>query len=152
MKARVNLSTLTRASTERAVQLQQAINENTLDKKLLELVKIRVSQLNGCAYCLHLHVADALKLGETQPRLFVVAAWHESTLFSAAERAALAWAEQLTRVSQDGAPDALFDALKAHFSEIEIAALTDEIAMINFWNRRAIGLGYVHPSESAAHS
>ena len=94
-----------------------------------------------------MHTHDARKHGETETRIFVLAGWRESRLFNTKERAALAWAESLTHVAERAAPDALFDDLKASFSDREIAALTMAVAMVNLWNRFAIGLGSVHPNE-----
>ena len=148
MKARLNAYQITPEVTQQAVRFQEAVDGVGVDKRLAELVKIRVSQINGCAYCLHMHTHDARKAGESEGRLEVVAAWRESTLFSAKERAALAWAEALTNVGRDGAPQAIYDELKSLFSDKEIVGLTATIAIINYWNRMAIGLASIHPSES----
>ena len=133
---------------QQATLLQRSIDAVGLDRKLVELVKIRASQLNGCAYCLHSHTQDALKLGETPTRIFLLSAWRESTLFSARERAALAWTDRLTLIAQNIETEALFSDLKALFTDEEIAVLNSTIAMINLWNRWAIGLGYVHAAEN----
>jgi AhpD family alkylhydroperoxidase len=115
-----------------------------LPKRLIELVKMRASQINCCAYCLDVHARDARKAGETEQRLYLLNAWRESPLFSPAERAALAWTEALTNVSQTHAPDADYVALRQHFSDKEIVDLTYLIGMINLWNRLAVGMRYVH--------
>jgi AhpD family alkylhydroperoxidase len=115
-----------------------------LPKRLIELVKMRASQINGCAYCLDVHAKDARKAGETEQRLYLLNAWRESPLYSPAERAALAWTEALTNVSQTHAPDADFEALRPHFSDKEIVDLTYLVGMINLWNRLAVGMRYVH--------
>ncbi|HWZ36798.1 MAG TPA: carboxymuconolactone decarboxylase family protein [Bradyrhizobium sp.] len=125
----------------RAVEVYLA--SSGLPKNLIELVKLRASQINGCAYCLDVHSRDARKAGETEPRLYLLNAWRESPHYSPAERAALAWTEALTSVAETRAPDADYDALRAHFSDKEIVDLTYLIGMINFWNRLAIGLRYV---------
>jgi AhpD family alkylhydroperoxidase len=114
-----------------------------LPKRLIELVKMRASQINGCAYCLDVHSKDARKAGETEQRLYLLNAWRGSPAFSPAERAALAWTEALTRVGESRAHDADFEALRPHFSDKEIVDLTYLIGMINFWNRLAIGMRYV---------
>ncbi len=111
----------------------------SIDKKLQELIKMRVSQINGCAFCLDMHATEARKLGESQQRLDCLPAWGECNLFDAAERAALGWAEALTDVSHTHAPDDDYDALVPHFSEQQIVDLTLVVAMINAWNRIAIG-------------
>lgn len=129
--------------------LETKLAESGLEKSLLELVKTRVSQINGCAYCLHMHVTDARKGGESEMRLHLLAAWRESTLFSAREGAALAWAESLTRIADTGAPDADYEAMAAQFSEAEQVALTFAIGAINTWNRVAVGFRMTHPAEAA---
>jgi len=113
-----------------------------LPKRLIELVKFRASQINGCAYCLDVHSKDARKAGETEQRLYLLDAWRESPHYTPAERAALAWTESLTRVAETHAPDADYAALRDHFSDKEIVDLTYLIGMINFWNRLAIGMRY----------
>ena len=121
--------------------------DKNLDAKLLALVKVRASQINGCAFCLHMHSEQALKLGEEPSRLLLLDAWHESALYSERERAALAWTDALTRISETHAPDADFDCLRRHFSEAEVATLSIAIAMINAWNRLAIGARAQHPAD-----
>jgi AhpD family alkylhydroperoxidase len=121
------------------VALGAAAEAAGLDKRLIELVKLRASQINGCAYCLHMHAADARKLGESQERLDVLAAWREAGCFSAREEAALAWTEALTLIAKHAGQDEAYDALAANFSEAEIAGLTAAILAINGWNRLAIG-------------
>jgi len=120
-----------------------------LDHKLIALVKTRVSQINGCAYCLHMHTEEARKLGESAVRLHLLDAWHESNLYSARERAALAWAEALTNVAATRAPDPVYDEARRHFAEKELADLSIVIAMINAWNRLAIGSRSLHPADVA---
>ncbi len=120
-----------------------------LDHKLQLLVKTRVSQINGCAYCLHMHTEDARKLGETEARLYLLDAWRESNLYTARERAALAWAESLTHIAETHAPDAVYDEARRNFSEKELADLSIVIAMINAWNRLSIGSRAVHPGDLA---
>jgi AhpD family alkylhydroperoxidase len=121
--------------------------DRTVDAKLLALVKVRASQINGCAYCLHMHSEHALKLGESTARLLLLDAWQESALYSERERAALAWTDSLTRISQTHAPDSDFERVRGNFSEEELTALSIAIAMINAWNRLAIGARAEHPSD-----
>jgi AhpD family alkylhydroperoxidase len=111
----------------------------TLEHSLLELVKIRASQINGCANCLNMHTADARKAGESEQRIYLLSAWHEAPCFSSRERAALAWTDALTSVSTARAPDAIYAALAAEFSEQERVELTLMINVINGWNRIAVG-------------
>ena len=121
-----------------------------LPKRLIELVKMRASQINGCAYCLDVHSKDARKAGETEQRLYLLNAWRESPLFSPAERAALGWTEALTNVSQTCAPDSDYEAMRAQFSESEAVNLTMLIGAINAWNRVAIGFRAIHPVKAKA--
>lgn len=132
------------------LQLQAAIEATGVDKKLFELVKIRASQINACAFCINMHTLDARKLGISEQRIYLLPAWRESTVYDARERALLAWTEALTLISQHGAPQDLYEELKKHFSDKEIIGITAAISMINFWNRMAIGSGKVHPSEKRA--
>lgn len=127
----------------------------SIDIKLLHLVKLRASQINGCAYCIDMHSKDALAAGEPVHRLLCLDAWRESPFYNDAERAALAWTDALTLVQQTNAPDADFAALKDHFSEQQIADLSWAIAAINAWNRIAIGFRSVpgvYQPPKAAHS
>lgn len=122
------------------IALEVALGKRGLDPALVNLVKLRASQINGCSYCVDSHSSDARKAGEAERRLYAVAAWHESPFFSARERAALAWTESLTLLPDTHAPDADYDALCAHFSETERVDLTLVIGAINIWNR--IGVGF----------
>lgn len=115
-----------------------------LEHSLLELVKIRASQINGCANCLNMHTRDARAAGETEQRIYVLSAWHEAPFFSDRERAALAWTEALTSVATARAPAHVYDELKAHFSAAEQVQLTLMINVINGWNRIAVGFELFH--------
>lgn len=119
--------------------LEAAVNKLGLEPALLELVKLRSSQLNGCAYCVDLHSSDARKRGESERRLHAVAVWRESPFFTDRERAALAWTESLTLLSQTRAPDADYEWLSSQFDERERVNLTVAINAINGWNRLAVG-------------
>jgi AhpD family alkylhydroperoxidase len=119
-----------------------------LERSLIELVKMRASQINGCAYCLDKHSRDARRAGESEQRLYLLDAWDESPLYTPRERAALAWTEAVTRIADTHAPDAAYDGLRPHFSEKEIVDLTMLIGMINLWNRIAIGFRYQPPVEA----
>ena len=122
-------------------QLQLSIQTRKagLDPKLLDLLDLRISQLNGCAYCMDMHSADLLKRRESPRRLAVLGAWRETDLFTPAEQAALAWAEALTNLTRHPDMDGPFEALKAHFSETQIVALTFAAVSINGWNRLGVG-------------
>jgi AhpD family alkylhydroperoxidase len=119
-----------------------------LEHSLIELVKMRASQINGCAYCLDKHSKDARQAGESEQRLYLLDAWEESPVYTPRERAALAWTEAVTRIADTHAPDAAYDALRPHFTEKEIADLTILVGMINLWNRVAIGFRYELPVEA----
>lgn len=121
------------------IALEGAIGKLGLDPLLIDLVKLRASQINGCAFCVDMHSSDARKKGETERRLYAVAVWRDTPFFSPRERAALAWTEALTRVSETRAPDEDYEALRAHFSEAEMVNLTLVIGAINIWNRLSIG-------------
>lgn len=113
--------------------------KKSVEPALLHLIKLRASQINGCAYCIDMHWKDARADGESEERLYMLDGWHESTLYTDRERAVLAWTESLTKVSQTHAPDEVFDAVRSHFSDQDLANLTWAIAAINAWNRIAIG-------------
>jgi AhpD family alkylhydroperoxidase len=117
-----------------------ALHRCGLDKKLIDLVFQRVSQINGCAYCVDLHGRDLRAAGESPERLDSIAAWHESPYFTDREKAALAWAESLTHVAATHAPDDVYENVRRHFSEVETANLTYAIALMNAFNRIAVGL------------
>jgi AhpD family alkylhydroperoxidase len=119
-----------------------------LDSSLAELVKIRASQLNGCAYCLEMHTREARAKGESEPRLHLLAAWRESPLYTQRERAALAWTEAITLVASSRAPDDVYAEARAHFAEAELVNLTLAIGVINTWNRLAIAFRAIHPVAS----
>jgi AhpD family alkylhydroperoxidase len=134
--------------------LENAVHASSLEPELLELVKMRASQLNGCAYCLDMHSKDARARGETEQRLHVLSAWREAPFYSERERAALAWCEALTLLPQTGAPDDVYAELERAFEPEEIVALTLAIVAINGWNRFAVGLrspvgDYVSPHAPA---
>jgi len=110
-----------------------------LEHSLLELVKIRASQINGCANCLNMHTADARKAGETEQRIYLLSAWHEAPCFTPRERAALAWTDAMTLVSTARAPQAVYEELAFEFTPEEQVQLTLMINVINGWNRLAVG-------------
>lgn len=119
--------------------VQKVVDKSSVDHKLLELIKIRASQINKCAHCLDMHTKDAIALGENEQRLHVLAAWREAPFYSDKEKAALAWCESLTNISSEGAPENLLKELKNYFTTEEIVELTLAIVAINGWNRLAVG-------------
>lgn len=118
--------------------LQRFVDQSSLPHTLLELVKMRASQINGCAYCLDMHSKDATALGVPAQKLFVLDAWREAPFYTEQERAALEWTEALTLISKDQVPDAVYEAVHPHFSDKELVELTMAIVAINGWNRLAI--------------
>lgn len=127
------------------LDLSTRLNASGLEPRLIDLIKIRASQINGCAYCLHMHTTHARAAGETELRLNLLAAWRESPLFDARERAALGWTEALTHLAQSQAPDDVYAELEQAFSEKERVAVSMVIVAINAWNRVAVGFRQVHP-------
>lgn len=134
--------------------LEKYLGECGLDHKLMHLLKMRASQINGCAYCIDMHSKDARALGETEQRLYELDAWRETPFYSDRERAALAWIEAVTLVSQTHVPDAVYEEMRKQFSEKEIVDLTYLAATINTWNRLAIALravpGHYRPTATSA--
>jgi len=141
---RQNIFQTASAGVKAMMTVEGAIASSGVDHSLLHLVKLRASQINGCSFCIHMHSKEAVKQGESDMRIHLLNAWRESPLFNDRERAALAWTETLTTVSETGAPDALYEELQRHFDETEIAYLTFQIGAINLWNRLQIGLRAIH--------
>ncbi len=125
--------------------LENYVQKSGIEPALLDLVKTRASQINGCSYCVHMHTAEARARGESEERLYLLSAWHESPLYSARERAALAWTESVTRVADTHVPDDVYEEARRQFSEAELVNLTLAIATINAWNRLAISFRIPHP-------
>ncbi|WP_340117842.1 carboxymuconolactone decarboxylase family protein [Pelagibius sp. 7325] len=146
MTKRLNYMTRQTPGLEAMIGLESWLN-STLDRKLLELVRTRASLINGCAFCLHMHREEALKEGETDSRLLLLNAWRESNLYTQRERAALAWTEALTLITNGHAPDADYEEVSKEFSEEDLIALSFAIGAINTWNRMAIGFRGQHPKD-----
>jgi AhpD family alkylhydroperoxidase len=134
--------------------LQHYVNNCGMESSLLELVKLRASQINGCAYCIDMHTKDARAAGETEQRLYLLDAWREAPFYSERERAALEWTEVLTRITEGHAPDAAYLRVKSQFSDEELVNLSLAIVAINSWNRMAIAFraepGHYQPAEKHA--
>ncbi|MES1973189.1 MAG: carboxymuconolactone decarboxylase family protein [Pseudomonadota bacterium] len=137
-------------SVKAMMALEASFETGSLEPTLKELVRLRASQINGCAFCIHMHSTDLRKAGESEMRLYMLPAWRESSLYSERERAALGWTEALTRLAETGAPDADYDPVQAHFSEAEQVQLTLLIGAINVWNRLQVGFRSPHPVERAS--
>ena len=138
MHQRLKYWTVAPAAYKAMLALQEAVEKSGLEKSLLELIKIRASQINKCAFCLHLHTRDARKEGVSEARIYLLQAWRESSLYSPRERAALAWAEAVTLVSESHVPDEVYEEVRQYFDEHEIISLTMAIISINSWNRMSI--------------
>ena len=139
MRERLDYEKASPAGYKAMLGLEQFVKKCGLEHPLLELVKMRASQINGCAFCLKMHSSDARKAGESEERLYLLDAWEEAPVYSPRERAALAWTEALTLITEGHAPDAVYDEARRHFSETELVNLTLAIVAINGWNRICIG-------------
>ena len=139
-------------SYQALVDFSATVSKGGLEKSLLELVKIRASQINGCAFCLDMHSKDARALGETEQRLYALNAWRETPFFNERERAALAWTEAVTFVTEGHVPEYVYSQARAQFSEEELANLTMAIVAINAWNRLAISFRSVPGAYKSPHN
>src|SRR3954452_13538650 len=135
MEARIDYLKAARGGYEAMLGLEKYLHGSGLEESLLHLLKLRVSQINGCAYCIDMHWKDLRAAGEGEQRLYGLDAWEESPYYSDRERAALRWCEAVTRVADTHVPDDVYEQVKPHFSEKELADLTIAIATINAWNR-----------------
>lgn len=137
------------------LQLQEYVSSCGLEESLLHLIDIRASQLNGCAFCLDMHTKDARAAGESEQRLYLLQAWRESPFYTERERAALEWTEAVTLVTEDHIPDEVYERVRPHFTDAELANLTLAICNINMWNRVNVAFrtptGTYRPSRAAAH-
>ncbi|MGH9717339.1 MAG: carboxymuconolactone decarboxylase family protein [Candidatus Acidiferrales bacterium] len=138
MEPRLNAYKIAPQAYPAVAALQKYVDSCGLERPLLELVRLRTSQINGCAFCLDMHTKDARALGETEQRLYLISAWRESPFYTDRERAALEWTEAVTLVSETHVPDDVYDRVKQHFTPLEIVNLTAAIAMINTWNRLSV--------------
>src|SRR5689334_21867422 len=138
MKPRMDYGRASPKVLQAMFALQSVVNDSGLEPSLLELVKMRASQINGCAYCLDMHSKDARAAGETEQRLFLLDAWREAPFYSERERAALEWTEALTLVTESHVPDEVYQRAREHFSETELVDLAIAVAAINTWNRLSI--------------
>lgn len=138
MNKRINVSLVSPEAYEAMIGLENYLAASGLDKKLYELIKTRASQINGCAYCINMHTRDALKMGETAQRLFLLDAWRETDLYTDKERAVLAFTEAMTLIAGNHVSDDVYNEAAAHLTEKELAAVIMAVVAINGWNRIAI--------------
>ena len=150
MKPRLNFYQAAPETMNALMALDRQVQSSGLEQSLIELVRTRASQNNGCAYCINLHTRDARKSGETEQRLYLLDAWRETPAYTDRERAALAWTEAVTLISKTHAPDDVYAEVTAHFSEAKIVKLTMLIATINAWNRIAISFRAMPPAKARA--
>ncbi len=138
MEPRIHYKSVAPGAYRAMAGLESYLGECGLEKPLRELVKLRASQINGCAFCIDMHTKDARAAGETEQRLYALSAWRETPFFSERERAALAWTEAVTMVGQTHVPDEVYEQARAHFDEKELVDLTLAVVAINGWNRIAV--------------
>ena len=150
MEERLNYVKASPGAVKAMAQLQAYLNDCGLERSLVELVKTRASQINGCAFCIHTHTQDALKYGEKLERLFLLDAWEESPIYTSRERAALALTEAVTKVTEGHVPDAVYAMARSQFNEKELADLVVTITTINAWNRISITFWSLPRVESPA--
>lgn len=143
MNARLNAKLLAPEGYQALRGLQEYVEKSGLEHSLIELVKIRASQINGCAFCIAMHTGDARKMGETDERMHLLHAWRETPIFTARERAAMAWTEAVTLLNEGHVPDEVYDEARKHFSEKELADLNFAVIAINAWNRIAVSFRMV---------
>ena len=139
MEQRIDFYKASPDAVKALIALEVAVGKLGLEPALVDLIKLRASQINGCAFCVDLHASDLRKKGETERRVHTVSVWRETPFFTPRERAALAWTEAVTLIADRHAPDEDYEALRAHFSEAEMVNLTLAIGVINSWNRLSIG-------------
>lgn len=145
MKPRIEYARVAPDTFKAIMALKSHVDQSGLEPNLLDIVNIRASQLNGCAFCIHMHTREARGRGASEERLYLLDAWRESPLYTERERAALAWTEAVTLVSESQVPDAVFAEARDYFSEEELVKLTVAIGTINAMNRLAISMRAVHP-------
>jgi len=138
MEQRMQMNVVNPEGYRAMLGLEQYLNESTIDKNLLELIKIRASQINGCAFCLEMHTKDARKLGETEQRIYLLNAWREAPYYTPQERSVLALTEAITLISNNQVPDEVYQEAAKHYSQKELADIIMAIITINAWNRIAI--------------
>jgi len=150
MQPRFNFFKAAPDAYQAVAALEDYVQNSGIEKRLVHLIKLRASIINGCAYCVDMHSKEALHGGLTQQWINLISAWKESPIYDARERALLGWVDAVTNLAQTGAPDDTYEALKAHFSEEEMTKLTVAIGAINVWNRLAVGFRSQHPIDKPA--
>jgi AhpD family alkylhydroperoxidase len=149
MQPRLPYAKLAPEATKALGAVSEVVHKGSIDAKLRALVELRVSQINGCVYCVDLHTRDARKAGETQQRLDLLPVWREAPFYDDRERAALAWAESITHIVRTGVPDDAYELARQHFSEQELVDLTFIVSVMNAWNRVAVSFRNLPPSRAS---
>ncbi|KRB50698.1 alkylhydroperoxidase [Rhizobium sp. Root708] len=150
MAPRFNFGKASPEAYKAVAALDQFVQDSGLEAHVLHLIKLRASIINGCAYCVDMHVKEARRDGLSEQWINLMSVWHEALVYDAKERALLAWVDAVTNISKTGAPDSDFEALKAHFSETEMTLITVAIGTINVWNRLAVSFRVPHALDGAA--
>lgn len=143
MRQRMNYYEIAPDAMKIMMEMEKYTKKSSIERKLRELIKIRASQINGCAYCINMHTADAKKMGETEQRLYCISAWRECTFYSEAEKVALELTEHITLIPEKRVPDELYERVRKHFDEKAYVDLVILINQINSWNRISIAMGNV---------
>ena len=150
MQARLNLFKASPDAIKAVMALEESFQKSGLERRLIHLIKLRASIINGCAFCVDMHVKESRHDGLPEQWINLMSVWRESTVYDARERAVLGWVDAVTNLAQTGAPDDAYEALRAHFSEDEMVKITVGIGAINIWNRLAVGFRSQHPVDATA--
>jgi AhpD family alkylhydroperoxidase len=150
MQARANFFKAAPDAYNAVAALEAYVQQSGLEKRLIHLIKLRASIINGCAFCVDMHVKEARHSGLSEQWINLMSVWRESPIYDARERALLGWVDAVTAIAQTGAPDDAYEALKAHFSEEDMTRITVAIGTINIWNRLAVGFRSQHPVDKPA--
>jgi len=150
MHPRLDITKVSPASLKPVFALEQSVQTSGLERRFIHLIKLRASQINGCAFCVDMHVKESREDGLSEQWINLMCVWRESPVYDARERALLGWVDAVTNLAQTGAPDAEFEALKAQFSEEDMVKITVTIGAINVWNRLAVGFRSQHPVDATA--
>lgn len=150
MKTRINYAKASPEAFKAVVALENYVQNSGLERRFIHLIKLRASIINGCAFCVDMHVKESRHDGLSEQWINLMSVWRESTVYTEQERALLGWVDAVTKIAETGAPDGAFEELKAHFSDEDIVKITVAIGTINTWNRIAVGFRSQHPVDAAA--
>jgi len=150
MQTRFNFAKASPESYQAVLALENFVQTSGLERRFIHLIKLRASMINGCAFCVDMHVKESRHDGMSEQWINLMSVWKESPVYDGRERALLGWVDAVTNIAQTGAPDEAFDTLKAHFNDEEITKITVAIGVINLWNRLAVGARAMHPVDKVA--